>query len=101
MIVVTWPIPDHESELFGVWEQIQELATKIPNRVLINPPGVSSLQETAAHYSVADYFLMPVSYEPCGLTQQECQRFGTMPIVRNTGGPAHPVEPLASDARRW
>jgi starch synthase len=29
---------------------------------------------------------MPSKYEPCGLTQMECQRYGTVPIVRATGG---------------
>jgi len=34
----------------------------------------------------ADFILMPSRYEPCGLPQMEAPRFGTLPIVRSTGG---------------
>ena len=34
----------------------------------------------------ADFILMPSRYEPCGLPQMEVLRFGTLPIVRSTGG---------------
>ena len=34
----------------------------------------------------ADFVLMPSRYEPCGLPQMECPRFGTLPIARLTGG---------------
>ncbi|MEM6733025.1 MAG: glycosyltransferase, partial [Myxococcota bacterium] len=42
----------------------------------------------------ADFMLMPSRYEPCGLPQLECPRFGTLPIVRRTGGLADTVEEL-------
>jgi starch synthase len=39
-----------------------------------------------------DCFLVPSLYEPCGLTQMESQRMGTIPIVRRVGGLADSVE---------
>lgn len=42
-------------------------------------------------YAGADMFLMPSRYEPCGLGQIICLRYGTIPIVRNTGGLADTI----------
>ena len=37
-------------------------------------------------YAASDMFLMPSKSEPCGLAQMICSRYGTVPIVRETGG---------------
>lgn len=37
-------------------------------------------------YASADFFLMPSLFEPCGLSQMMSLRYGTIPIVRETGG---------------
>lgn len=43
-------------------------------------------------FAGADVLLMPSKYEPCGLAQMEAMRYGTIPIVRKTGGLIDSVE---------
>ncbi|MDO5695757.1 MAG: glycogen synthase GlgA [Eubacteriales bacterium] len=67
-------------------------AWKYPEKVSAN----IYYSEDLAHkiYAACDAFLMPSLFEPCGLSQLMALRYGTIPIVRETGGLADTVEPL-------
>jgi starch synthase len=65
-------------------EMWRGLAIRYPNRVATT----IGFNELLAHRieAGADLFLMPSRYEPCGLNQMYSLRYGTLPIVRATGG---------------
>jgi len=67
-----------------------EMAKKYPGQVSAN---ITFNNELAAKiYASSDMFLMPSRYEPCGLGQMFAMRYGTVPIVRYTGGLADSVK---------
>ncbi|MGF7184019.1 starch synthase [Desulfitispora alkaliphila] len=69
---------EHYEKLFS--EAAQEYSHKFAAKILYD--------EKLAHqiYAGADIFLMPSLFEPCGLGQMIALRYGTLPLVRETGG---------------
>ena len=62
----------------------REMAYRYPDRVGVTIGFVPPLSKRI--YAGADMFLMPSQSEPCGLAQMISLRYGTIPIVRETGG---------------
>lgn len=70
--------------------QLRTIADRHPGRANVRfgyNKEVSHLTEAGA-----DIFLMPSKYEPCGLNQMYSMRYGTVPVVRATGGLADTVQ---------
>jgi starch synthase len=69
------------------------------------PGAVSAsifFDEEFAHriYAASDFFLMPSLFEPCGISQMIAMRYGSVPIVRETGGLADTVFPFDAETGR-
>jgi starch synthase len=62
----------------------KNLSEKYPDRVFVKIGFDVELAEKI--YAGSDIFVMPSKYEPCGLGQMYSMRFGTIPVVRYTGG---------------
>jgi len=73
----------------GYEQRLQNLADLYPDKIALT----IGYNEAMAHAitAAADIFLMPSRFEPCGLNQMYSQRYGTIPIVRKTGGLADTV----------
>lgn len=71
-------------------EFFSALKRRFPSRVCFH----SGFHNDLAHWieAAADIFLMPSRYEPCGLNQMYSLKYGTVPVVRKTGGLADSVE---------
>ncbi len=67
-----------------IQQAIQKAAKNNPGRVAL----FIGFNEPLAHRIMAgaDIFLIPSRYEPCGLTQMYALKYGTVPVVRSTGG---------------
>lgn len=70
--------------------KVQLLRDQYPGRVGIYIGYNNDLSHKI--YAGCDFFLMPSLFEPCGISQMISQRYGTLPIVRYTGGLADTVE---------
>ena len=77
---------DRKYEEFFQWA-----AQQYPGRMAVRLDYNEEL--SMAIYAGADLFLMPSKSEPCGLSQMIAMRYGTVPIVRETGGLKDTVSP--------
>ncbi len=78
-------------------EVLSKLAERFPQKM-----GVAlTFDNKLAHqiYAGSDTFLMPSRYEPCGLGQMISLRYGTIPVVRSTGGLADTVTDFKPETR--
>lgn len=77
---------------------LADLQQQFPGRVVFR----RGYDDELAHWieAAADLFLMPSLYEPCGLNQMYSLRYGTVPVVRKTGGLADSVEHYDPDTGR-
>jgi starch synthase len=78
----------------GDWryeEMFYYFANRYPNRIAVR----ITFDEMLAHkmYAGGDALLMPSKFEPCGITQMIAMKYGTLPIVRETGGLRDTVVP--------
>src|SRR5712692_455124 len=76
----------------------RDLAARFPDKV-----GVKVAYDNAVAHKIeagADMFLMPSRYEPCGLNQIYSLRYGTVPVVRATGGLDDTIEPFDAKSGR-
>ena len=64
--------------------EFERLRAQFPDKIAI----YIGYNDALAHriYAASDFFFMPSLFEPCGLGQMIAQRYGTLPIVRRTGG---------------
>lgn len=81
---------DHQYEDF-FRRKAQQNSKKIAAITAFSPQLASRI------YAGADLFLMPSISEPCGLTQMIALRYGTIPIVRATGGLKDTIKPYNPD----
>jgi starch synthase len=75
-----------------------ELARRFPFKVAVR----IGYDESLSHWIEAgcDFYIMPSHFEPCGLNQMYSLRYGTIPIVRTTGGLDDSVIDYTQDAAR-
>jgi starch synthase len=71
-------------------DMLRHFAWKYPHKLSANIKFDATLARRI--YAGADIFMMPSVYEPCGLGQLFSMRYGTIPVVRKTGGLADTVK---------
>jgi starch synthase len=79
-------------------EMFMRLARRVPEKVAVRVAYDNALAHKIE--AGADMFLMPSRYEPCGLNQIYSLKYGTVPIVRATGGLDDTIEPWDQRAKK-
>ena len=77
--------------------RLQELEKNNPKNIRIMLEYNNALSRK--FYSASDLFIMPSKSEPCGLSQMIASRYGTVPIVRATGGLFDTINQFDSDSK--
>jgi starch synthase len=85
---------DLKMVILGTGEQryhdlLTAIGKKYPNKISVNIKFDNKLAHMIE--AGADMFLMPSRYEPCGLNQMYSLKYGTVPVVRSTGGLADTI----------
>lgn len=73
----------------AVEQQLLDLARAYPNKLCVRLEHSEALARRIQ--AGADMFLMPSRFEPCGLTQLQALKYGTVPVVREIGGLADTI----------
>ena len=81
----------------GLQDHFNYLAGKYPEKFGVYV-GYASDRDSHLLEAGSDFFIMPSRYEPCGLNQMYSMRYGTLPVVRQTGGLADTVRNFSPDA---
>jgi starch synthase len=79
-------------------ELFKKMSKKYPRRISVNLRFDNALAHSIEAGS--DMFLMPSRYEPCGLNQLYSLKYGTIPIVRETGGLADTIQDYNPETKK-
>lgn len=75
---------------YGLEQALEHLREEYPNNMAIYIGYNNSLSHKI--YAASDFFMMPSLFEPCGIGQLIAMRYGSLPLVRTTGGLKDTVE---------